>query len=308
MPASALVKVRVDLQRVRENAIALRERVGVPVIAVVKADCYGLGLAAIAPVIADAVDGFCVFQLDEARAVDLHRLTRKPIMSIGPDEQAASDDYIEQGVRPAVWTIERAAALRSARPIVSINTGMQRFAASQEDLDAILAAGDCDEAFTHAVRLGQVQRLLDLAGDRGLRLHASATALLDEPSARLDAVRPGLALYRGAACVETHLIEATDTLGPAGYTGFVVRRHGVIPMGYLHGLRPGPCLVNEHPSRVLEVGMQTAFVELSPTDEVGDAVTLLGGGLSEQEVAASWQTSEQQVLTQLCASGIRQYI
>src|SRR5438067_2019491 len=81
---------------------------------------------------------------------------------------------------------------------------------------------------------------------RRLRLHAAATSLLDEPDARLDAVRPGLALYRGAVTAMTRLAEARASNGPIGYTGWHNdgATHGVILAGYSHGLRPGPVLIN----------------------------------------------------------------
>ena len=54
--------------------------------------------------------------------------------------------------------------------------------------------------------------------------------------------------------------------------------------------------------------MQTAFVEIGSEDNLGDEVVLLGDGLTEGEIAAAWQTSEQQVLSMLTNAGIRSYI
>jgi len=68
----------------------------------------------------------------------------------------------------------------------------------------------------------------------------------DAAAAWLDAVRPGLALYRGAARISARLVDARDTRGPTGYSGFVssTGRHGVILAGYSNAVRPGPCTVN----------------------------------------------------------------
>jgi alanine racemase len=160
---------------------------------------------------------------------------------------------------------------------------------------------------THASSPEQVRRFGELVGGRGLRLHAAGSALLDEPSAWFDAVRPGLALYRGAARVSARLVEVRDSSGPAGYTGFVAARHGVILCGYSNGLRAGACLVNGRRSRVLEVGMQSAFVECEPSDRPGDEVVLLGDGLTEDDVAAAWGTPPHTALVQLAAAGERLY-
>jgi alanine racemase len=301
------ISVRVDLDQVRRNARAIGERVGVPILAVVKCDAYGLGAARVVKTLADVVDGFCVFGLAEAVAAGIWESTGKVSMTLGPDPGVEADQYIEHRVRPAVWTVERAAALRSARPILSVDTGMQRFSCPPSQVDAVLQAGGCDEAFTHALRPGQVQQLIARVGGRGLRLHAAASALLDEPNARLDAVRPGLALYRGAARVTTALVDVRDTDGPAGYGGFAARRHGIILAGYSNGLRIGPCLVNGRRSRVLEVGMQSAYVEAADSDRTGDEVTLLGDGVTEVELGTASGTSAQDALLRLASAGERSY-
>jgi alanine racemase len=301
------ISVRVDLDQVRRNARAIGERVGVPILAVVKCDAYGLGAARVVKTLADVVDGFCVFGLAEAVAAGIWKSTGKVSMTLGPDPGVEADQYIEHRVRPAVWTVERAAALRSARPILSVDTGMQRFSCPPSQVDAVLQAGGCDEAFTHALRPGQVQQLIARVGGRGLRLHAAASALLDEPNARLDAVRPGLALYRGAARVTTALVDVRDTDGPAGYGGFAARRHGIILAGYSNGLRIGPCLVNGRRSRVLEVGMQSAYVEAADSDRTGDEVTLLGDGVTEVELGTASGTSAQDALLRLASAGERSY-
>jgi alanine racemase len=153
------------------------------------------------------------------------------------------------------------------------------------------------------------------ARGRGLRLHAAGSALLDQPEAHLDLVRPGLALYRGATSVGTTLVEVRDGAGPAGYTGFTAARHGVILAGYSNGLRPGPCLVEGKRRRIVEVGMQSAYVALEPGDEPGHGVTLLGswngdGGqaIREQDVAAAWGCTPHEVLCQLSRAGNRGYL
>jgi alanine racemase len=277
--------------------------VGVPLLAVIKSDAYGLGAMRVAEAVADLVSGFCIFSLAEAAATQIWEKTGKESLVLGPDPGVEAEQYLAHHARPAVWTIERAAALRSARPVLSVDTGMQRFACPAADIDAVMNAGGCDEAFTHALRTGQVQRLLELVGGRGLRLHAAGSALLDEPLARLDAVRPGLALYQGAVRVSTRLIDVRDTNGPAGYSSFSADRHGIILAGYANGLGRGPCLVNGRRARVIEVGMQSAFIVAAQGDKIGDEVVLLGDGLTETEVAEAWGSSVQEVLVRMCGMG-----
>jgi alanine racemase len=82
----------------------------------------------------------------------------------------------------------------------------------------------------------------------------------------------------------------------------------VIQCGYAQGLRPGPCLVNGQRRRLLEVGMQSTFVEAGPADHPGDPVTLLGHGLTERDIAAAWNVNEHEALLRMCGLGQRVYV
>lgn len=309
VPSADRPRTMIDLDRVRENAESIARATRVPLIAVVKADAYGLGAARVAGAIADLVEAFYVFDAAEAVRHGLAATGKPTIALLGKSRDPA--DYVSHRIRPAVWTVERALALRAADPILAVDAGQQRFGCPLGSVESILQTGAVDEAFTHATVAAQARRLEDALRGRVSKLHAAGSALLDEPGAWLDAVRPGLALYRGAARVTARLAEARDATGPAGYTGFTTPagRHGVIVAGYSDGLRPGgPCLVNGQPHRLPEVGMQSAFVELGTGDRAGDEVVLLGDGLTEEHVASAWGTSPHEVLVRLCGLGARSYL
>jgi alanine racemase len=304
---NAYVTVHVDLQRIRDNVRSIAKLAGVPILAVVKADGYGLGAARVAEAIADQVERFCVFDLAEALDAGLYARTGKRVLALGPPTTMNPADFKSAGVTPSISTVEQAVLLRAANPALCVDTGMQRFACPPDRIDAVIHAGDCREAFTHGTRIEHALRLQQLCAGRGLKLHAAASALLHAPEAMLDAIRPGLAMYRGAARVATTLVETHDTTDPAGYSGFVVPRHGVILMGYSHGLRRGFCTVNQTRRRVLEVGMQSAFVEIGADDRIGDPVHLLDEIVDEQVLSEAWGTSPQEVLVDLCAAGRKLY-
>jgi alanine racemase len=308
MAPSRHVRVVVDLNRVRDNARRIARETGVALIAVIKADAYGLGAGPVASALADVVDRFAVFSPEEAKAIELWNRTGKEAIAIGPPAWNDPREYVAQHVRPAVSDAEQAMQLQSARPLLCIDTGQQRFACPVEQVDGVLRSGGIDEAFTHASRLDQVERLKAAVGGRVARMHAAGTSLLHEPAARLDAVRPGLALYRGAARVSSRLIEVHKSTGPAGYGGFVTPFHGVILAGYSNGLRPGPCLVNGRLTRILEVGMQSAFIETDATDRPGDEVVLLGDAIDEDQVAQAWNVGPHECLVRLTGLGIREYV
>jgi alanine racemase len=301
------VTVHIDLNRIRSNIEQIRSATNVPIYAVIKADAYGLGATKIAEAIGEIVDQFCVFDLQEATDNHIYRTTGKRTLALGPPTSMNPADWHSAGVTPSVSNLEQAVLLRPARPALCVDTGMQRFACPPEKVDAVFKSGDCREAFTHGTRLEHATKLKQLCGRYQVPLHAAATALLNEADAVLDAVRPGLAIYRGAARVLTTLVEVHDGNGPAGYSGFVTPRHGVILMGYAHGLRPGVCNVNGVKRRVLEVGMQTAFVEAGASDRVGDEVALMDEQVNDQVLAELWGVSPHEVMIHLCASGRRRY-
>jgi alanine racemase len=311
---SAHATVRVDLARIRRNAEEMSKRTGVELIAVVKADAYGLGADIVAATIGDIVDAFYVFDVAEVAAGRLRETAERRIIALlGKSDNA--DDYLALDVHPVVWTVERAKALKNARPVLSVDTGQQRFGCAIQDVDKVRKAGESDEIMTHATDMSQVKTFLNATVDGdaknrerlGLRLHAAGSELLEEPQAWLDAVRPGLALYDEAAQVTARLVEVRDGHGPAGYSGFNVPRFGLILVGYAHGLRPGPCRVNDAPRRVLEVGMQSSFIEIGKGDRVGDEVVLLGDGVSLEAISEQWHTRPHEALLQLAGLGPKTY-
>jgi alanine racemase len=303
-------QTHVDLARIRSNAMTIRAMTGVDLIAVVKADAYGLGAVAVAEQIADIVHAWYVFQPIEAVQARLFERTGKTTIAGCPGHDDDVEAMAARRIRPAVWTLEQAQRYRELDPLLSVDTGMQRFACRAEEVPAMLDAHRFSEAMTHASRPQQAARLRTLIGERVPRLHAAGTALMTDPACRLDAVRPGLALYEGAAHVTAPLVDARDSRGPVGYGAFVspTGRHGVILRGYSNGLRKGPCLVNGQRQQILEVGMQSAYVSLDVGDRTGDVVTLLGDGLACSEVAAAWGCSPQQALVALAALGERHYV
>lgn len=304
------VNVTIDLARVRKNAAEVAARVGVPVWATIKADAYGLGASRVAAALADVVEGVCVFALAEAVAIDLWKLTGKPAIALGPPETLDPDRWIEAHVRPAVATVDQALQLADAAPVLCVDTGMQRFACPAADVGAVLEAGNINEAFTHATRVEHVRRLREATVGRKLRLHAAATGLLDEPEARLDAVRPGLALYRGAVRTRARLADVRRSAGAIGYGGWRSESgfHGVILAGYSHGLRPGPVMLNGRRQRITEIGMQSAYVTLDEGDRMGDEVVLLGEGLTEAEVGFAWEATPHHAVLVMAGMGERSYI
>src|SRR5260370_22446647 len=105
MTRSPHVVVSIDLRRVRANVQEIVRTTGVPLIAVIKADAYGLGMAEMAPAIRDLVGTFCVFSLQEAAESRLWERTARPAIAVGPPSTLNPDDYLSLHVRPTVSTV-----------------------------------------------------------------------------------------------------------------------------------------------------------------------------------------------------------
>lgn len=270
-------------------------------IAVVKADAYGLGAPQVADALASVVDEFAYFSIHEAREVGRAGVVLGP-----PDCDAAA--YRELNLRPPVANLEQAARFAGLPVAVKVDTGMQRFGCPPEGLDALLKSCHAVDIFTHAMELPAVRRLRELCGGRGPWLHAASTSLLGCEEAWLDGVRPGLALYRGAARVSVPLQLVRDTSGGVGYTQFTCPRVGVILAGYSNHLRQAPVVINGRRQQLLEVGMNTAFVSVDPRDRAGDDVVLLGDGLTEAELAGHFGCREHEILCMYTAMGQRSHV
>jgi len=295
------VQVVVNLDHVRAAAETIRRAVPVRLIAVIKADAYGLGAPQVADALASVVDEFAYFSVHEAREVG------RPGLVLGPPEGDPAA-YRELNLRPPITNRADAERFAGMPVAIKLDTGMQRFGCPADLLDDLLARCHATDIFTHAMALPAARKLRDACGGQSQWLHAASTSLLDCPEAWLDGVRPGLALYRGAVRVSTRLHCVRATVGGVGYTQFECPHIGVILAGYANHLRPGPVVLNGRRQRLLEVGMNTAFVSVDARDRAGDEVVLLGDGLTEAELAAHFDCREHEILCRYTAMGQRSYV
>ncbi|HVL66715.1 MAG TPA: alanine racemase [Vicinamibacterales bacterium] len=212
------------------DAVALRHNVreiarlagGRPVLAVVKNNAYGLGLARVGPVI-DAlapVGALAVVKPEEALALRAAGV-RKPILLMGLADVETGIELASHDIQLSVFTddaSERLTAIARAikRPVpvhLYVDSGMGRMgirydrAAAWIDALARLPQARLEGIFTELAEsdtdLEQLDRFASLIrtararGVRPPRLHAASShALFFRPeSAHLDMVRPGLVLY-----------------------------------------------------------------------------------------------------------------
>jgi alanine racemase len=295
------VQVTINLSHVRAAAEEIRHRTGVKLIAVIKADAYGLGAVRIADALASVAGDFAYFSLHEAQDV------RRPGLILGPPEGDEAT-HRDLRVRPSVTTLEQAARFPGIPVAIKVDTSGARFGCPPAELDALTARCEVAEFWTHATRLEAARRLREACASRGRPLHAALTVLLNEPEAWLDGVRPGVGLYQGAVRVTSRLQAVHETKNPVGYSGFVAPHVGIFLAGYSNGVRPGPVLVNGRRQQILETGMNTSYVSIDPADPAGAEVVLLGDDLHEDELASHFGTRPHEVLCRYTSMGPREYI
>ena len=212
----------IDTAALRHNVAVVRALTGerVRIMAVVKADAYGHGLAIVVPALAESVEVFGVANVTEARAVRAR--ADHPVFILGPALPEERAEIVERRFIPFVSDVEEARAygkLAGNVPLdlhLKLDTGMGRIGVWQEEaletarairaVDGVHIAGlashlpsaDCDEAFTRT-QLEHFETLVAQLRADGLAspvVHVENSAgIIGFPAHAGDMVRPGLLLY-----------------------------------------------------------------------------------------------------------------
>lgn len=190
--------------------------------AVVKADAYGLGMAAVAPALArSGCKTFFVATLVEAK--DLRDLLPEATIYVFNGLLAGTAPVFHaHGLRPVLnsteeikeWASFSSTLGRKLPAAVHVDTGMNRLGLSRADVDAVAAAKDIWSAFELSLVMShlacadepehpksEVQRQ-SFEAVRGklpkaLASLANSGGILLGPAYHYDLVRPGIALYGG---------------------------------------------------------------------------------------------------------------
>jgi|SRR5579862_4224149 len=219
--------VEVDLDALRHNVAAIRRRIGpnVKLIAVVKADAYGHGLAQVAATLMQCgVDAFAVATLSEALLLRQIGGGGWPILLFGSALPFEVEKMIEQNITPTISTLDEAQPFESearqrSKTVdvhIEVDTGMGRVGFWHEDaakqilqitaLRHVRITGlythfpSADENLDETRReLGVFQKVVQQLTSEGLKIPfvhaANSAAILNLPESHLNMVRPGLLLY-----------------------------------------------------------------------------------------------------------------
>jgi alanine racemase len=219
----------IDLEALDHNIRLIRDLVApAQVWAVVKADAYGHGAAAVAArALRSGAAGLCVALVQEG--ISLRRAgIEAPILVLSEQPHAQVPEMLAARLVPTVYSASYVdviaaalAAAASAQPCevhVKVDTGMQRVGAQLDQLPGLLAhvaalapAVRLSGVFTHLAcadepasdanqrqldAFGEVLEALDPVDGRLPLVHAAnSAAALAIPESRFDLVRAGIAIY-----------------------------------------------------------------------------------------------------------------
>lgn len=347
-----IAALEINLGALRRNVERIRALVAPSrVWPVVKADAYGHGLIEVASALEGLADGLCVYAPEEGLTLREAGI-KLPILVTGPTPPALLEAAHAAELTLTLWDAGSyrrdlaAIARRRGSPFsvhVKIDTGVTRFGFDAPQAAEAIADLLADryiavrgvfshlaavEEFALGFSLGQFASFdkalapVDaLLRERGVLRHiAASAAAIVFPQARLDLVRPGIAIYGlwpsphtqgragGTLTLEPVLswrselavvreVEAGRSVG-YGCTFRTARpsRIGVVPIGYAEGVpravsnRGAMLVAGKRAPIVGRVCMNVAFVDVTdvPQARTGSRATLIGVCGDETIAADDW--------------------
>lgn len=181
------------------------------VIAMVKADAYGHQLACIGPIL-EGADLLAVSEISEVKK--LRQLSQKSILLLsGVFSDKDIDEIAPLNCQVVIHSLSQLPVLTQTRtPLkvwIKVDTGMHRLGISPEDysqvqatlgackhisIQGVISHFACADEKTHPLNAQQLERFNALETDHA-RSMANSAAILSNPSALFDYVRPGIMLY-----------------------------------------------------------------------------------------------------------------
>ena len=216
--------VKIDLDIIESNFNAIREKAGVDVMAVVKADAYGHGAVQVTRLLQDKCAFFGVSSILEA--IELRRAgIYNPILILGHTPVSAFPVLVQAEIRPTIYHYDAALALskaaqqqgKTAAFHFAVDTGMSRigFQATEKDADICaeiaklpglhpeglfshFATADCADLARSRVQAAKFDRFYEMLKERGVEVpirHLDNSAGLMNFDRHYHMVRSGIVTY-----------------------------------------------------------------------------------------------------------------
>ena len=214
--------VEIHRENLWHNVREVSRRAGArPILAVVKNNGYGMGVANVAQLVEpqSEIFGFAVVKFHEAMSLR-DAGVQKPVLLMGPFDDKNLEDAAARNIMPMVYTrvgpaMEKIAA-KLERPVplhVSVDTGIGRVGVPYRQAGTLIRdlAGRksihiqgtmmtfAEDMDFDKEQLRRFEQTCSALGKEGIALGkkhaASSFALFEHPDAFLDMVRPGMAIY-----------------------------------------------------------------------------------------------------------------
>jgi alanine racemase len=316
---------------------------GASALAVVKANGYGHGSVPLARALADEADAYGVACTEEAMELRESGIDNPILLMEGPFEPDEITNAALHGfslVIHAQYQVDWLLAAHIYHPLtvwLKVDTGMHRLGIEPARLDRVKASLEaspnvgeivlmshfaCADEPEHAMNQHQ-RALFEECRPMTAASLANSAAVLTQPPAHRQWIRPGIMLYGGCPVAERHpalqpvmafesRLIAVHELAAGESIGYGARfrcdnptRVGVVAAGYAdgyprHAPDGTPVVVNGRRTRLIgRVSMDMLTVDLSdqPHATVGDRVQLWGAQVLADEVAAASGTIAYELFT-----------
>ncbi|MEM7520643.1 MAG: alanine racemase [Pseudomonadota bacterium] len=338
-------KLTVDLSAIAANWRALDAQTACETAATIKADAYGLSVAQVAPVLAEAGARLFFVALAEEGVRLREVLGPGPVICVFSGHMPGDAHRIKAAeLVPMINSVDQLLLHVEALPRhafgVQLDTGMNRLGMEPEEWAALrdIALGQspamvmshmaCADTPDHPMNAQQLETFVELTqGIDALRSLAATGGLLLGRDYHFDVTRPGIGLYGGlpfaaarpVVTLDVPVIQVRDVaVGEAvGYGNAFVAdqptRVATIAAGYADGLirAMGGQAMLYHGNTALpvvgRVSMDLITVDVTALAETPDHLRLLGAHQTVDDLAESAGTIGYEILTSLGARYARSY-
>ena len=284
-------KLIIDIKKIRQNIIRVKQKYKKKIISVIKADAYGHGAVKVAECTQDLVDMFATCNTAEAEELVQNGIT-KDILILTPINSYLSYDNI-------IYSVDGEKYLpRNKRVHIAVNTGMNRYGvSSKNDFEKLLrlsieSGNRIEGIYTHFCSSDDTQigkQLLEFSktvGEYGIPYHLSASNTLNI-DCRQDYVRLGVGQYVNAKRVQCSIVAVRDVLAGEhiGYNDTIAPKNmriAVLSIGYADGIDrrlKNNWQIYIHGKKYDLIGdicMDCCFAMVDDAVKVGDVVDFVG--------------------------------
>jgi alanine racemase len=331
--------LKINLKAIQDNYQYMQTICKAEVAASVKADCYGLGVAKIAPALYDVgCRKFFAATINEAMSLRFIIRPDTEVYVLNGFSSSEMSTLIDYNLTPIINTPQQLHLWMQHHPekscSIHIDTGMNRLGMNIEDFVQIpflpqntqflMSHLACDGDKTNPYNRLQLEKFIKATSPYPhikKSLAASGGVFLG-PEYHFDIARVGAALYGLGARTDTNLQNPVTLLAPIiqikkclkdeyiGYGSTKLVPQGTIlatiPIGYADGFltffsNKGTVYINNRPADIIgRISMDLTIIDITThTTSIGENVELIGHNLYPDDIALKIGTIGYEILTSL---------